>query len=345
MSVAEFRPLAEVAADLTSPFGLEDIATAAVPIIAADLRGDVVVDEALTPALSSVRAVTVAVIDDSPSLATGEVASGFDVVLGPPGAAGAVVETADPDAELATIVAATGANPQAAVALAELLRIGAYERVPQGLVLESLTYSTLQAGPEFRAWLDQRGPKDLPTDTEPPVLVERTGTAMQLTLNRPARANAFVASMRDALVESLRTAAADPAVEGVILRGAGDSFCSGGDLAEFGTTPDPAIGHATRVTRSAGWWIDHLARDVRVHLHGHCIGAGIELPAFSGTVVAAGDTRIRLPEVAMGLVPGAGGTVSIPRRIGRHRTAWLGLTGSEIDAHTALRWGLIDRID
>ena len=167
---------------------------------------------------------------------------------------------------------------------------------------------------------------------------------MELTLNRPDRANAFVASMRDGVVEALRTAAADPSVEGVILRGAGDSFCSGGDLAEFGSAPDPAVGHATRETRSPAWWVDHLAADVRVHLHGHCIGAGIEVPAFAGTVLAASDTRIRLPEVAMGLVPGAGGTVSIPRRIGRHRTAWLAVTGTEIDAATALQWGLVDRI-
>ena len=64
----------------------------------------------------------------------------------------------------------------------------------------------------------------------------------------------------------------------------------------------------------------------------------------TGTVLAAPDTRIRLPEVAMGLVPGAGGTVSIPRRIGRHRTAWLALTGAEIGADQALAWGLVDRI-
>jgi enoyl-CoA hydratase/carnithine racemase len=61
--------------------------------------------------------------------------------------------------------------------------------------------------------------------------------------------------------------------------------------------------------------------------------------------VAHPDTTFRLPEVAMGVVPGAGGTASIPRRIGRHRTAALALSGLLIDAPTALRWGLIDRID
>jgi enoyl-CoA hydratase/carnithine racemase len=62
-------------------------------------------------------------------------------------------------------------------------------------------------------------------------------------------------------------------------------------------------------------------------------------------VVARSDATFLLPEVAMGLVPGAGGTASIPRRIGRHRSAHLALAGRPIDAVTALEWGLVDRID
>jgi enoyl-CoA hydratase/carnithine racemase len=61
-------------------------------------------------------------------------------------------------------------------------------------------------------------------------------------------------------------------------------------------------------------------------------------------VLAQPSTRIALPELQLGLVPGAGGTVSLPRRIGRHRTAWLALTGSVIDAQTAFDWGLVDEI-
>ena len=65
----------------------------------------------------------------------------------------------------------------------------------------------------------------------------------------------------------------------------------------------------------------------------------MELPAFAGRVVAAPDATFGLPEVSLGLIPGAGGTVSLPRRIGRHRTAWLALTGQPIDAPTALDVG------
>jgi enoyl-CoA hydratase/carnithine racemase len=62
-------------------------------------------------------------------------------------------------------------------------------------------------------------------------------------------------------------------------------------------------------------------------------------------VVARPDARFRLPELSMGLVPGAGGTVSLPRRIGRQRTAWMALAGVEVGAEVALGWGLVDAIE
>ena len=94
-----------------------------------------------------------------------------------------------------------------------------------------------------------------------------------------------------------------------MLRGEGPSFCSGGDLDEFGTRPDPGTAHLVRLTRSAARLVHRLRDRVEVDLHGWCVGAGIELPSFAGTVRAAADTRIALPELQFGLVPGAGGTV------------------------------------
>jgi enoyl-CoA hydratase/carnithine racemase len=74
------------------------------------------------------------------------------------------------------------------------------------------------------------------------------------------------------------------------------------------------------------------------------VGAGVELSAFAGIVEAASNTTLSLPEISMGLIPGAGGTVSITYRVGAQRTAWLALTGKQIDTETALRWGLVDRV-
>ena len=151
--------------------------------------------------------------------------------------------------------------------------------------------------------------------------------------------------MRDELLEALAVPVIDRSVEEVHLRGEGPSFCSGGDLDEFGTFPDQATAHLIRVAASVGRVISALADRVVVHLHGACIGSGIELPAFARRVFARPDTSIALPEVGFGLIPGAGGTISLPRRIGRHRTAQLALTATPIDVATALEWGLVDSIE
>ena len=90
--------------------------------------------------------------------------------------------------------------------------------------------------------------------------------------------------------------------------------------------------------------LNSLQKPVTTYLHGACMGSGIELAAFTDTVVAAEDTQIALPEIGLGLVPGAGGTVSLLRRIGRLRTAWLAFSGCTIDAATAHRWGLVDQL-
>ena len=86
------------------------------------------------------------------------------------------------------------------------------------------------------------------------------------------------------------------------------------------------------------------AARVEARLHGACIGSGLEFPAFAGRVVAQDKVHFQLPELKFGLIPGAGGCVSIARRIGRQRTAWLVLSGERIRARQALDWGLVDSI-
>lgn len=247
--------------------------------------------------------------------------------------------------ELAPVAATATRAPLAAQALVQLLRLGAGLSVHDALIAESLVYSMLQSGPEFARWRAGREVRPAPQDEgEPAVLVQREGDRLQLQLNRPRRRNAFSAAMRDALVEGLRLAELDASIAEVILSGVGPAFCSGGDLDEFGSRPDPVTAHAVRSSRSASALLARCAARVRAELHGACVGAGIELPAFASRVVAREDAFFQLPELSLGLVPGAGGTVSLPRRIGRERTAWLALSGARIDAPTARRWGLIDEI-
>ena len=174
--------------------------------------------------------------------------------------------------------------------------------------------------------------------------VDRAGDILSVTLTRPDRLNALDALMRDELVEALAVAAADTGIARVEWRGEGRAFCAGGDLDEFGTRPDPATAHLIRLERSVGRALSRLRTPTVTHLHGACMGSGIELAAFTDSVVAAADTQIALPEIGLGLVPGAGGTVSLPRRIGRLRTAWLAFSGSTIDAALAHEWGLVDEL-
>ncbi len=255
----------------------------------------------------------------------------------------AFVAAADPVDAGRQIAELSAQRPLCTSALAVLLQQTALLPVWEGLVAESATYSTLLAGPEFAAWLAFSPPRTPAPAGDEPVLVDRQGDVLTLTLNRPERRNAYGHAVRDALVSALQIAVVDPAVR-VELRGVGPAFCSGGDLAEFGTAPDPSTAHLIRLRHSAGQLLHDLSARVTAHLHGACIGAGIELPAYAGRVVAAADTRMALPEISMGLVPGAGGTVSIVRRIGRWRTAWMALTGAVVEVERALQWGLVDEI-
>lgn len=242
----------------------------------------------------------------------------------------------------------------AALAFVEHLRVGAGRAIHEALVAESFVYSTLQSGAEFEAWRATRQKKrrkrTTSTETVPSrsVRMERDRGVLEIWLTRAEKHNAFSRAMRDGLTEALELALADPSIEEVVLEGEGLSFCSGGDLDEFGSFSDPARAHAIRTTRSPARLLSELARRegvrTRTHVHGACIGAGAELPAFTEHVVAEEDAFFQLPEVALGLIPGAGGTVSLPRRIGRQRTAWLGLSGERIDARKALDWGLVDEV-
>ncbi len=234
-------------------------------------------------------------------------------------------------------------HPVTAVTLALLLRGQEHRSIGEGLVAESAAYSVLQSGPEFAAWRAAH-PARTERDDGPRVRIGRDGGVLSITLTRPARRNALDAVMRDELADALTLAAADPDLTRVELRGEGAAFCAGGDLDEFGTRADPATAHVIRLERSLGRMLARLATPTVTRLHGACMGSGIELAAFTNVVVAAPDTQIALPEIGLGLVPGAGGTMSLPRRIGRLRTAWLAFSGCTIDATTAHAWGLVDEL-
>lgn len=259
----------------------------------------------------------------------------------PQAAAATTVVVPDPGLTCATIAAKVTSAPRATVATFSLLAVDT--SLVDGLVLESFAYSMLLGGPEFAAWRSQRTPREIPTVAQP-VRIERSGGRLDIVLDHTERRNAFSRHLRAELIEALHLVELDPSITEVVISGDGTTFSSGGDLDEFGQATDLSAAHAARLAQSAGLALHRVADRATVVLHGTCFGAGIEVPAFAGRVLARPGTTVCLPELGMGLLPGAGGTASIRQRIGQWRTAYMVLSGAAIDVDQALDWGLVDEL-
>ena len=258
---------------------------------------------------------------------------------------GAMDLVAEGTAELERIREKIDRRPHACAALVQVLRATGRLDIFSALAVESLAYATLQGGNEFARWLKRQPPRR-PKAAQPEdiVLLERRGDDLRVILNSPDNRNALSVAMRDALADAFRLGVQDASIARIEVSARGPCFSAGGDLTEFGTMTDLAEAHRIRMTRMPARYLAACRDRCTFHLHGACIGAGIEMPAFAARLTAKPDTTFRLPEVSMGLIPGAGGCVSIPRRIGRQRTARMAMLGEPVDAEQALDWGLIDAI-
>lgn len=240
------------------------------------------------------------------------------------------------------LMRSVSAAPLTAGVVVQLLRALEGCSLDSALVQESMAYGLLQGSAEHARWL---GTRPVPTPAAPGIVhVGRVDDRLELVLDRAMARNAIDTSMRDALYEAFMVASLDLSITAVTLRGAGKAFCTGADLGEFGTTRDPALAHDIRMRTLPARALIGCRERLSVHVQGACIGAGLEMAAFATRLSAAPDAWFQLPELAMGLLPGAGGCVSVSRRIGRQRAALMILSGRRISARTALLWGLIDDI-
>lgn len=249
----------------------------------------------------------------------------------------AEVTVDDPAAGLARIRETVDAAPLAS-SYAALLRQSAALDVPAGLAAESATYSMLLAGAEFLPGETRACAGLSHRRTGRSCTLTRDGDPLLVELDRPQRRNVFDRVMRDAVIGAFDSAVAEPRITEVELHGRGPVFCSGGDLDEFGSASDPVTAHIIRLERNVGAE-STPAPTASPPTCMEPVGAGIELPAFGGRVLAARHTAIALPELRMGLIPCAGGTVS-----GHWRTAYLGLSAAPVDAATGHGWSLVDHL-
>ncbi|MBV8619563.1 MAG: enoyl-CoA hydratase/isomerase family protein, partial [Curvibacter sp.] len=145
-------------------------------------------------------------------------------------------------------------------------------------------------------------------------------------------------AVRAGLKAAIEAAEADPAVQAVLIVGAGRAFIAGADIREFGKPPQaPAL---PEVCRS----IEQCSKPVVAAIHGPALGGGLEIALSAHYRVAMPGSKLGLPEVQLGLIPGSGGTQRAPRLAGIQASVELMLSGRHIGADEALKLGLIDRV-
>lgn len=165
-----------------------------------------------------------------------------------------------------------------------------------------------------------------------------------ITLNRPERLNAINMEMRDLLWGYLEAVRDIPDVRALVFRGEGRCFSAGADIAEFGTAPTLMESRAARHDRDVWWLLLNQRIPTFAAMHGFCYGAGLELPLCCDVRITAENARFALPEVTLGYIPSACATQTLPRTIPPGIAAQMILTGEPIDAHAALRWGLVSEV-
>ena len=166
-----------------------------------------------------------------------------------------------------------------------------------------------------------------------------------ITLNRPDQINAFNIEMRDALFQTLELFRDDRESKVAIISGAGErGFCAGADLTEFGTAPSQVIARAVRWERDLWGLFLAIQKPLIAKLHGYVIGSGIEIAALCDIRIAADNSIFRMPEVALGMIPAAGGTQTLRNLVGLDRAMEMILTNRVVKAKEAIKGCLVDRV-
>ncbi len=177
------------------------------------------------------------------------------------------------------------------------------------------------------------------------VRVETRGGIAWLTISRPEKLNALDRHTMQEIDEAVRSAGEDPAVGVVIVTGMGEkAFVAGADIAEL-AAQSPVEGAAyARRGQDVLMRLERLGKPSIAAVNGYALGGGLELALACSVRLAAETARMGQPEVALGILPGYGGTQRLSRLVGPGRALELILTGEPIDAREAHRIGLVNRV-
>jgi 3-hydroxyacyl-CoA dehydrogenase len=169
------------------------------------------------------------------------------------------------------------------------------------------------------------------------VKLETSDVIAVVTVDSPP-VNALSAAVRRGIYDAVKSAGADPQVQAIVLTCAGRTFIAGADITEFGKPPQsPSLGEVIAE-------IENCPKPVIAAIHGTALGGGLEVALGAHFRVATKDAKLGLPEVKLGLLPGAGGTQRLPRAVGPELAVRMIVTGDPIGATEALKNGLIEEI-
>jgi len=169
-------------------------------------------------------------------------------------------------------------------------------------------------------------------------VTNRDGVAVIMLQSPPVNGLGF--AVRSGLQAALEAATADDAVDALVVTGAGKMFSGGADIREFGQSPPPGTPHLPMVIDA----IEASEKPVVAAIHGFALGGGLELALGCHVRLAAAGTRVALPEVTLGIVPGAGGTQRLPRLIGVPAALEVVVSGSMVPAERARTLGILDDV-
>jgi len=178
------------------------------------------------------------------------------------------------------------------------------------------------------------------------ISTERDGFVAVVTIDNPPM-NALSAALLDELEAEIDALDADDGTRAIVLRGGGErAFVAGADIKEFPSLREapPQEGGSARGIQKLGARMDVARTPFVAAIQGYCLGGGLELAMACDVRVASDDAQLGQPEIKLGLIPGGGGTQRLPRLVGHGRALYLNMSGEFVDAATAERWGLVERV-
>ena len=179
------------------------------------------------------------------------------------------------------------------------------------------------------------------------IIYDKKDHAAWITLNRPDARNAQDPLTREELTRAFKLGRDDDDVYVMVITGAGEAFCAGGDIVNFPQNPVEfmeRIGLQVKGKKRPIELIREIPKPIIAMVNGLALGAGMELAMACDIVIASEDTKFGQPEIRVGLIPGGGGTQVLPRLVGEKKAKELVFTGNIISATEALQIGLINRV-